>query len=192
MVFFSVNTSKQKKFLTGRTMVEMIAVLAIIGILSTAAVLGYRYAVASKQANDLVKYLSSVSLQVTQRPGVVEQMDCSDFEQKFKKPDFVQNCTTTYDPTDGVILNVTYKNDISDTLISALEKKCTEQLYASTITNKAQDFIWGDLTHHCGEPIPPTPVPPPTPQPPCSIYGSINGCMCYGHTLRVYTRSKYQ
>ena len=190
MVFFSVNTSKQKKFLTGRTMVEMIAVLAIIGILSTAAVLGYRQAIASKHADDLVKYLSSVSLQVTQSPGVVEQMACSDFHQKFKSPDFVKNCTTTYDPMEGVIFNVTYKDDISDTLIATLEKKCTEQLYASTITDKAQNFIWGDLTHHCGESLP-DPVPPPTPQPVCSIFGPINGCMCYGHTLRVYARPRY-
>ncbi len=43
-----------KKNQSGRSMVEMLGVLAIIGVLSVAAIAGYRYAMNKKTANDIM------------------------------------------------------------------------------------------------------------------------------------------
>lgn len=204
MIRFFVQKLTKSLHQQGRTMVEMLGVLAVIGVLSIGAVVGYRQAMSSKKANDVVKYLSSVSLQVTQNPKVIVNDLCEDYNNgRFDKPSFVSNCQVSFDPAKGVFLQVTYDQDsLSAPLVAALESRCSEQIYSDKINQEAhtQTFVWGDLTHECGKAVDDDPwnngaswentggssgsdayV--------CPWLGWVtNACTCTGHTVKVYER----
>jgi len=54
---------------TGRSMIEMLGVLAIIGVLSVGGLMGYQRAMNTHQANELVYYMNQCAVAVEERLG---------------------------------------------------------------------------------------------------------------------------
>ena len=52
---------KKKEFETGRSMVEMLGVLAIIGVLSIGGIAGYRFALKKRMANHLLNLINQMA-----------------------------------------------------------------------------------------------------------------------------------
>ena len=51
---------------SGRSMVEMLGVLAIMGVLSIGAVAGYRWAVEKRSANEIVNEVNRISMPLSE------------------------------------------------------------------------------------------------------------------------------
>ncbi len=75
----------------GRSMVEMLGVLAVIGVLSIAGIMGYKYAMNRYQSNRIVHELNLLSNQISQ---IMNQIHRGDYEISLGEP---------YDETQKII-----------------------------------------------------------------------------------------
>ena len=131
-------------------MVEMLVVLAIIGVLSVGGVLGYSRAIASKRANDIIEYLSVLSVNAAER-NKQGTYKCSKFEaENVTAPEVFTDCELTFTRDRGITINVTYSEEnISELLISALETKNSSYIYVNE--NATQFCLGGCLEEESGE-----------------------------------------
>lgn len=73
-----MNQFQQKKIQSGRSMVEMLGVLAIIGVLSIGGITGYRYAMQKINENKLLRLVDYFMLAITTENSYSESpLDCS-------------------------------------------------------------------------------------------------------------------
>lgn len=136
----------QKHNLSGRSMIEMIAVIAIIGFLSIGSLLAYRYAMSTKNANDVIDYVSVLSLEVQRRNKAITNVPCEDYNGLLLSvPKFFSNCTVSFEKQTGVEINVSYVGD-STNLVSALENRTSSYL---CIQNNATYFNIGNKNGSC-------------------------------------------
>lgn len=136
----------QKHNLSGRSMIEMIAVIAIIGFLSIGSLLAYRYAMSTKNANDVIDYVSNLSLEVQRRNETVDNVPCADYNGiSLSVPKFFSDCTVSFEKQTGAVINVTYAGNSTD-LVSALENRTSSYV---CIQNNATRFNIGNRNGSC-------------------------------------------
>ncbi len=64
--------TKQNKIESGRSMVEMLGVLAVIGVLSVGGIAGYKYAMKKHQLNE---FFNSLSIVVMNQQSVIQKLE---------------------------------------------------------------------------------------------------------------------
>ena len=123
-----------KSIQSGRSIVEMLGVLAIIGVLSIGGIAGYRSAMAQKEANDLI-YTFMVDF--TYIKGILMQNN-SVSPYSFRYKSFFNDQTLDY-----------YYVDMLDSNSGAV---CLGQsLYVSkSVCQKLKDFNWDSLKNTFG------------------------------------------
>ena len=96
--------NKEKRLLNqsqkGSSMIEMLGVLAIIGVLSIGGISGYQLAMARKKAVEITDYISLLAIKVATRDQVYSTpQNCSDFNtQQLVMPEaYFSQCTLTTD-----------------------------------------------------------------------------------------------
>ena len=137
----------QKKLTVGRSMVEMLGVLAIIGVLSIGGIMGFRRAMDTHHVNTLMNDVSLLGMAVATRDQIVEDADCHNYEeQNFSIPVDFATCKATFGHDDLVVLNVTYSDNMPDRVIHMIENRCTQGVYVST---GATQFIVGPHGWDC-------------------------------------------
>ena len=123
----------QKKLTGGRSMVEMLGVLAVIGVLSIGGVMGFRRAMDTHHVNNLMNDVSLLGMAVATRDQTVFNADCHNYEEaSFTIPREFATCTATYGSDDLVVLTVTYNDQMPDRVIHMIENRCTQGIYVST------------------------------------------------------------
>lgn len=146
--------NKEKRILNqsqkGYSMIEMLGVLAIVGILSIGGVSGYQLAMARKKAVDITDYISLLAIRVASRDQVYSiPQNCSNFntQQLVMPEEYFSQCTLTTDAYRNVFINVETQDTMSEQIVAALAQKCTPQFYVST---DAKQFIVGNSPKACG------------------------------------------
>ncbi len=123
----------KRKFFNGRTMLEMIGVLAIIGILSIGILVAYQRAMVSKKTNEIIEYVSMLSLDVARKSvnKPVSTTQCSNYNStQLQVPPYFSTCTVGFNKNNGTIINVTYEGEAED-LITSLENRKTSNICIS-------------------------------------------------------------
>ena len=115
-----------KKTESGRSMIEMLGVLAIIGVLSIGGLAGYTMAMNRYRANEILDYARSVAVSVQtvgQGNTAVSNGACKDYVENREFPGGTTACTVTFVPsTDTTTVVFT---GISDNVKSALLSRLT-------------------------------------------------------------------
>ena len=137
----------QSKINSGRSMVEMLGVLAVIGVLTVGGVMGFRRAMNTHRANNLMNDVSILGMAVATRDQAVFNADCHNYEEaSFTIPREFATCTATYGSDDLVVLTVTYNDQMPDRVIRMIENRCTQGIYVST---GATQFTVGSHGWNC-------------------------------------------
>ena len=137
----------QKKLTAGRSMVEMLGVLAIIGVLSIGGIMGFRRAMDTKRANDILHDVSILGTSAATRNQLYENEPCSTFEESnFTIPDVFKTCILTINADGFVTVNVEYVDGVSKQVINILANRCTNAMYVSA---DATQFIVGNHNKDC-------------------------------------------
>lgn len=133
----------------GSSMIEMLGVLAIIGILSIGGVSMYRRAMDMHRANETVHDMSLLGSAVLTRNAAYDGTECSFFAQgQLNVPSEFQTCTATTNPNGSVIFTVTYRENVSQRLIDNIVNRCSRELY---ISSDATQFAVGRHGLTCGQ-----------------------------------------
>ena len=137
----------KKKLTAGRSMVEMLGVLAIIGVLSIGGIMGFRRAMDTHHVNNLMNDVSLLGMAVATRDQAVYNADCHDYEESnFTIPTEFATCKATYGADDLVVLTVTYNDQMPDRVIHMIENRCTQGIYVSA---GATQFTVGSHGWNC-------------------------------------------
>ena len=133
----------------GNSMLEMLGVLAIIGILSIGGVSMYRRAMDTHRVNETVHDMSLLGAAILERNAAYTGTDCTFFTQsQLNVPSEFQTCTVTTRPNGSIIFTVTYKNNVSRRFIDGLVDRCSRELY---ISSDATQFAVGRHGLTCGQ-----------------------------------------
>jgi len=71
----------KNKSQTGRSMIEMLGVLAIFGILTLGAFSGYRYSINKQRANDVVNMVSNMAISASSQIDLRKQFNLYEFSE---------------------------------------------------------------------------------------------------------------
>ena len=122
---------KSKILICGRTMVEMLAVIGIIGILTSGSIITYQVATTKKTTTDIMNYISLLSLEVLSKKNNYTNENCSNFVLTLKKPVLLDSCMVTSNVRKACVnVNVTYYN-ASQKLKSALFERSNDNIHVS-------------------------------------------------------------
>ena len=157
---------KAKQF--GRSMVEMLGVLAIIGVLSIGGLLGYRRAVNNHQANTILDDVNRFAFVILERSGLAlaENIDRGDFVESgtykltgFQGEDAGQFSITVKNVPEGVCESLVPKAlvEYKVGIVAAGGSRNDEVLYDTLNTDLCQEnndisFYFGDTSGICNEP----------------------------------------
>ena len=112
-----------KQFENGRSMIEMLGVLAIIGVLSVGGLSGYTMAMNRHRANQILDYVSRAAV-LAQTHGTgstaISGANCTSYNGNETPPSSMSGCTvTTATNHDRVVVETTVANDsVRDALTS--------------------------------------------------------------------------
>lgn len=114
-----------KKIESGRSMIEMLGVLAIIGVLSIGGLAGYTMAMNRYRANEILDYARRVAVSAQTRgqgdTAIETAVDCDTIVENEQPPASTTGCQVTFDPsTDTTVVTFT---GISDNVQAALENR---------------------------------------------------------------------
>ena len=104
-----------KQFEKGRSMIEMLGVLAIIGVLSVGGLSGYTMAMNRHRANQILDYVTRAAV-LAQTHGTgstaLTNADCKTYNGNETAPSSMTGCSvTTSLTTDRVLVTTTVSND---------------------------------------------------------------------------------
>ena len=152
----------------GRSMVEMLGVLAIIGVLSIGGLLGYRRAVNNHQANVILDDVNRFAFVILERSGLAlaENIDRGDFVESgtykltgFQGEDAGQFSITVKNVPEGVCEPLLAKAIVEYKvgIVAAGGSRDDEVLYDTLNTDLCQEsndisFYFGDTSGICNEP----------------------------------------
>ena len=106
-----------KKIESGRSMIEMLGVLAIIGVLSIGGLAGYTMAMNRHRANTALDYITKVGITAGTNNATYTDTSCGDIYDT--KPSVLATCTVTKATAEGnVTVNVTYASDAVETVVT--------------------------------------------------------------------------
>lgn len=148
-----------KIFESGRSMIEMLGVLAIIGVLSVGGLSGYTMAMNRHRANQILDYVSraAVLAQTHGTGGTAQTGACKDYNGQEAFPSSMTKCDVTTDPTND---RVTITTTVSNTSVGdALDSRSAEAACVSvdgTNVKIVTNCIGCDLKS-CGAPKSGTP-----------------------------------
>lgn len=135
------------KTLTGRSMTEMLGVLAIIGVLSIGGVAAYRKAMDTKKINDIIYDMSLLGTLVAHRNHTYFNEPCTTFaETAFAIPSYFDTCTATSGQNDLAVFTVTYNTQLPERIVNALADRCSHGVYISA---DAKQFVVGPHGWDC-------------------------------------------
>lgn len=109
----------KKYYQSGRTMVEMLGVLAIIGILSIAGITGYSYAITKNKTNNLINELNLRATIISQQLSSGKNASLSEFKQ----PSYYPITLQVFTPNPSKYFGLQATN---------IEKKVCENIVADT------------------------------------------------------------
>lgn len=133
----------------GRSMVEMLAVLAIIGVLSVGSIAAFRRALDAKKTNDLLNDVSIMAASIATRGALVYEETCTTFEEQgYIIPDAFNICTATSNEQGVISIRVTYRASVPERIQRNLADKCSKTMY---ISPDASIFMIGPHNQKCGE-----------------------------------------
>ena len=95
-----------KKNETGRSMIEMLAVFAIIGVLTVTSVMAYRIAMNKHQANTITEMVSLLSIYAETRNISVESL--ADFKKEYEES--IPNCVVSASATAEGLVTIGFDN----------------------------------------------------------------------------------
>lgn len=103
---------------SGRTMIEILAVLVIVGVLSIGGIWGYKKAFEMNEMNEIVYELSQRAILVSsmKEKGLPPSLD------EFKNDPFTKKYNVTYADKGNGLFSIKMKN-LSDDVIRALKKQ---------------------------------------------------------------------
>lgn len=113
-----------KELQNGRSMIEMLGVLAIIGVLSIGGLAGYTMAMNRHRANTILDYASRVAVSVQtvgQGNVAVTDADCKTYLENEAYPSATSNCKVTFTPIKDTV-EVTFTIDNTN-VKNALENR---------------------------------------------------------------------
>ena len=135
-----INDEKQSR---GRSMVEMIGVLALIGILSIGSLSAYEYAMDSHEANNILEFINKLSITAQTRNQVIQApQDClaafpiestnptmiSSNPQAPTYPDYVKTCKIVYEKYGHVSIYIEYTIDTPSRVLSMINSRKTRSM----------------------------------------------------------------
>ena len=115
-----------KKIESGRSMIEMLGVLAIIGVLSIGGLAAYSSAMTRNKANNILDYATKAGMNATEKKAA-GKTDCTTTVYGMTAPDgasaTVSSCAYTITVTDKALANVlnTRLTAINETINSAID-----------------------------------------------------------------------
>ena len=143
----------RKKLSSGRSMLEMIGVIAIIGLIGAGSLLAYQQAMVSKKANDIVTYMSNLSLVVSRKRQFFENEDCASFNNiSLTVPQYFSSCKVSYSKYSGMGVWVTFNGDATD-VMDALEGRRMSYMCSYSMGGNDALFIVGG-TFKCDRDVP--------------------------------------
>ena len=133
---------------SGRSMIEMLGVLAIIGVLSIGGLAGYTMAMNRHRANQVLDYVSRAAV-IAQTYGdgsqAVNSTNCSVLLDSEALPTGLSSCTVSKNAdTDIVIVTVAYSNNTR--IANAVANRCSKQAHIST---DGTTFTFNDSSKSC-------------------------------------------
>lgn len=131
-----------KKLTLGRSMVEMIGVLAIIGILSIGSFQAYEYAVDSHEANQIITFVNSVVTNAQNRNVEYTDVDCAANFPLIQKeyPDQVETCHLWYQKGGAVSIALTFTKDTATRVVRMVTSRQNHMLHiADNIESRGED-----------------------------------------------------
>ena len=133
---------------SGRSMIEMLGVLAIIGVLSIGGLAGYTMAMNRHRANQVLDYVSRAAV-IAQTYGdgsqAVNSTNCSVLLDSETPPTGLSSCTVSKNAdTDIVIVTVAYSNNTR--IANAVANRCSKQAHIST---DGTTFTFNDSSKSC-------------------------------------------
>ncbi len=133
---------------SGRSMIEMLGVLAIIGVLSIGGLAGYTMAMNRHRANQVLDYVSRAAV-IAQTYGdgsqAVNSTNCSVLLDSETPPTGLSSCTVSKNAdTDIVIVTVAYSNNTR--IANAVANRCSKQAHIST---DGTTFTFNDSSKRC-------------------------------------------
>ncbi len=134
---------------SGRSMIEMLGVLAIIGVLSIGGLAGYTMAMNRHRANQVLDYVSRAAV-IAQTYGdgsqAVNSANCTALLDSEALPTGLSSCTVSKSAnTDIVIVTVAY-NSNNTRIANAVANRCSKQAHIST---DGTTFTFNDSSKSC-------------------------------------------
>ena len=125
---------------SGRSMIEMLGVLAIIGVLSIGGLAGYTMAMNRHRANQVLDYVSRAAvIALTKGDGTqsVNNMDCKVLLDGEDVPLAKMGCSVLKDSSTGDDVKVTVTNLPNTSIANALENRSSTQVSVEATANGA-------------------------------------------------------
>lgn len=125
---------------SGRSMIEMLGVLAIIGVLSIGGLAGYTMAMNRHRANQVLDYVSRAAvIALTKGDGTqsVNNMDCKVLLDGEEVPFANMGCSVLKDSSTGDDVKVTVTNLPNTSIANALENRSSTQVSVEATANGA-------------------------------------------------------
>ncbi len=125
---------------SGRSMIEMLGVLAIIGVLSIGGLAGYTMAMNRHRANQVLDYVSRAAvIALTKGDGTqsVNNMDCKVLLDGEEVPFAKMGCSVLKDSSTGDDVKVTVTNLPNTSIANALENRSSTQVSVEATANGA-------------------------------------------------------
>ena len=125
---------------SGRSMIEMLGVLAIIGVLSIGGLAGYTMAMNRHRANQVLDYVSRAAvIALTKGDGTqsVNNIDCKVLLDGEDVPLAKMGCSVLKDSSTGDDVKVTVTNLPNTSIANALENRSSTQVSVEATANGA-------------------------------------------------------
>ncbi len=125
---------------SGRSMIEMLGVLAIIGVLSIGGLAGYTMAMNRHRANQVLDYVSRAAvIALTKGDGTqsVNNMNCKVLLDGEDVPLADMGCSVLKDSSTGDDVKVTVTNLPNTSIANALENRSSTQVSVEATANGA-------------------------------------------------------
>ena len=81
---FRLGGRNDKRNQSGRSMIEMLGTLAIMGVLTIAGIAGYRYAITKQNAQDIIQSVSLMAVSASTQLSMTNTFSLSEFDDKIK------------------------------------------------------------------------------------------------------------
>ena len=132
----------------GRTMLEMLGVLAIVGVLSIGGVQAYRTAIIRKRVNEVIDYVTLLSMKMGNQ-FISEPRECSDFNKPgITVPSYLDACQIMTEPGGSLAIFVHWKESPSESFFASLKSRCSSRFYIDS-GNDQTIFIIGNVAPPC-------------------------------------------